>query len=176
MATRKKKTAKKAKKTTTRSDKNADGPESPEGFKSVRSGTSDGYFRVEEGAWIQGVIMGRYFKQSGNFPGFYYQLRLTKPCGFVQKKDEDGEYYDTEAEEGEIISADERSIMTGLQPFAEEAPDKLYEVWIHFEEKQKNGGRTFWKGDAKVMPYHQPDQGPDNEAGALGGVDDEVPF
>lgn len=152
----KKKTSKKSKQNTT----NDDGPQAPEGMKSVRSGTSDGYFRVTDGAWIQGVIMGRYFKQGGNFPGFYYQIKLTQPCEFVQKKDPDGEYYDTGAEIGEIISADERSIMTGLQPYAEEAPDKLYEVWIHFEEKQQNGGRKFWKGDAKVMLYEPRDDVP----------------
>ncbi len=157
MAARKKKTAKKAEQQGNSSNGT---PEAPAGFKSVRSGSADGYFRVEEGAWIQAVIMGRYFKQGGNFPGFYYQLKLTKPCEFVQKKDQDGEYYNTGAEVGEIISADERSIMTGLQPFAEEAPDKLYEVWIHFEEKQQNGGRTFWKGDAKVMPYEPRDEVP----------------
>lgn len=157
MVAKKKKTAKK---TTQQSAASNGGPDAPDGFKSVRSGAADGYFRVEEGAWIQGVIMGRYFKQGGNFPGFYYQIKLTKPCEFVQKKDPDGEYYDTDAEAGEIISADERSIMTGLQPFAEEAPDKLYEAWIHFEELQQNGGRKFWKGDAKVMPYEPRDDVP----------------
>lgn len=154
-------------------------PQAPDGSRSVRSGAADGYFRVEEGAWIQGVILGRFYKQGGNFPGHYYQIRLTKPCDFVQKKDPDGEYYDTEAEPGETISADERSIMTGLQPFAEEYPDKMYEVWIVFEEKQKNKGKTFWKGDARVVgPYYEkPKKGEaKTKSGNTQAADDNVPY
>ena len=127
----------------------SEAPQAPEGSKSVRSAAADGYFRVAENTFIQGIAMGRYPRR--NDPGFYYQVKLTKPCASVQKKDGEGGYYDTDAEIGEVISVDERAVMMGLQPYVEEAPDKLYEVWICFEEKEKQGSRSFWRGDARIV-------------------------
>lgn len=126
-------------------------PQAPEGFKSVRSASADAYFRVVAGAWIQGVMLGRYPRN--NDPGFYYQIRLTQPCPTVQKKDGEGGYYYTDAEVGEVVSVDERALMSGLKPYVDEAPDVLYEAFIVFEEKIKNGARSYWQGDAKIMPY-----------------------
>jgi hypothetical protein len=123
--------------------------ELPEGFRSVISARADGYFRVDEGAWIQGVIVGRYPKKDD--PGFYYQLRLTRPCLTVQKRDDDGQYYNTNAAVGELISIDERASMEGLAPAADD-PNTIAEACVIFKRKVKipNTKRTFWESKCGV--------------------------
>jgi hypothetical protein len=106
-------------------------------------------------------LLGRFAKQGthkGQGSGAYYQIELTRPCERCQRKVETApgdprEYEDYCAQVGETVSIDERTAMEGLAKFLDD-PEKKWEVYIKFVEKQKISGtnRTFWDVDVRAMP------------------------
>lgn len=111
------------------------------GWSDARPQQSGAYFRVVEGASIQGILEGR-FPKPGNRKGFIYQIRTTKPCKALVRVQE-GEYEETDIEVGTIVSIDERTALEGLRELLD-GEDK-YELFIRADEKRKlSNGNNFW--------------------------------
>jgi len=115
----------------------------PEGF--TRANPIDEaplYWKPQEGASIQGELIGRYQRQQGE-KGWYYQIRVTVPGCQVRDADKN----DREAEPGEVVNCDERSGLSHLAKYAG-VPEKRYEVFILAKEKiplRKNAAHSFWR-------------------------------
>jgi len=115
----------------------------PEGsdWLDARPKQSGAYFRVEEGASIQGILEGR-FPKPGNRKGFIYQIRTTAACVALVRV-QDGEYEPTDIEPGTIVSVDERSALEGLRDLVD--GEDRWEVFIRADEKRKlANGNQFW--------------------------------
>ena len=154
---KKKKVSKKAPARHTHAGPKPTGGQLPEGFRSVVSVQSDAYFAIDEGAEIRGILLGRHARKDKPNQ-FYLQVRLTATCFSVQKKDDDGGYYNTQANPGEIVSIDEKAAMSGLRE-AFDSPGEQYECFVRFIERVPiSGGQSYWRADCGLRgPLPQED-------------------
>lgn len=150
----------------------------PEGFTSARSERPAAYFKVEPGAWIQGLLTGRFPKRDN--PGFFFQIRLTKDCPYCVVREDDGTYAQATAEVGDLVSIDQKTCMDGLVSVLDEK--KPAEVFVRFKDRLPiKGGKTFWDAEVGVnRNYRAPagsQQADDSEASTLPlNADGSVPF
>lgn len=81
------------------------------GWQDVGQTRSNMFWKVAEGAHIQGELLGRYarFKQEGHL----YQLRLTTPVEVVQDKKT------IMAKVGDVVNVDEKATLRSLAPLCD---------------------------------------------------------
>lgn len=138
---------------------NKHGPQG-KGWADARPKRPEAFFRVEEGAFTQGVLKGRFAKP-GNRKGYVYQLVTTVPCIAMVRDEEKStkektEYMEEEVPAGTLLSIDERKALESLKDLVDD-PENEWEVYLKAIEKRKlDNGNTFWDFDVQKRPFIAP--------------------
>ena len=112
----------------------------PEGYTSAKPDKADYYYRPTPGSVIEGLLLSRHEKKAGRFPGHYYHIRLSREV-VATAKDEEGDYHDTTATIGSVLSVDEKGALQGLSSVA----DGKHMVYLACGNKKSIGNeQTAW--------------------------------
>lgn len=149
------------------SKKKKQGFAAPKGFKAVSS-SLDGFFIVEEGNAIQGVLLGSFnvaskFNKEGKT---VYKVRVTNedPTGKGPTRVMQKDTGETDAETGFVVGVDEKGYLRKLADM-DEGTEVLI-VCTGKEETAKKGRQPAW-----TFEVYEREGG---ESG--GGSDEDIPF
>lgn len=122
----------------------------PEGFQPVTGGKVDGWFVVEAGNTLQGIIRDTFLVKGQFGEKRVYKIEATM-AGTNVMTQEDGEF---QASEGTIVGLDEKGWLRGLA--AVPKGSEVYIECIGQEEVAKKGQKPAWKFAVGVKPAEIP--------------------
>jgi hypothetical protein len=115
----------------------------PAGFSPLTRSKLDGWFLLEEGNSVQGVLKEAFVMAKGRFgPKTVYKVEITK--GMTKVIGEDGP---TECAEGQTIGVDHKGWLGALKDV-----ENGREVFIHCLGRDGEGERAAWKFEIGVSP------------------------
>jgi ribosomal protein S17 len=124
----------------------------PEGYSQVNNSSSNAWFKFEEGATVEGELVGRFKTSKPGRDGkdrYYYQVKLTKPCTVTKKIEGDTE--EEQAEVGDIVNVGEKSSLMELASYC--GPGKRFNIIVIVQSKVDiDGGQTYWRTVVGAKP------------------------
>lgn len=133
-----------------------EGVKLPAGFRRRSTVSDANWVAQEKGNIVYGRLLGRHVMQTEPVR-YYYQVELKAPCKAREGRGEDAQIVG--AEIGEVINVNENFKIACLKEI--EIPEILagaeYDVYIHYEDKQKIGnGKTMWNIDVQTKQLKPP--------------------
>lgn len=123
--------------------KKSNEPDLPEGFEPVSS-RLDGFFIVEEGNSIQGVIRDSFMVRGQFGEKRVYKIEITSGTTRVMN----GDQGEMDAEEGATVGVDEKGYLKKLADYAKGT--EVFLRCIGREETAKKGQQPAWKFQVAV--------------------------